>query len=111
MLRPCFDGEVLEFIAVCPPPNDELGTNKCLWKSSVSGRFSVAPFVDCGDFRESVLHILRDCPIATGVWLNLIPSSCSYQFFGMELTEWVLAILRNKFALNSRTVDWGVMFA
>ncbi|KAH1105730.1 hypothetical protein J1N35_009498 [Gossypium stocksii] len=71
----------------------------------------VAPFVDCGDSQESVLHILRDCPVATGVWLNLVPSSRLYQFFGMELTEWVLANLRNKFTLNSGTVDWGVIFA
>ncbi|MBA0686290.1 hypothetical protein Goari_013899 [Gossypium aridum] len=39
-LQRFFSREVLEHIVACHPPCDELGEDKCLWRSNASGKFS-----------------------------------------------------------------------
>ncbi|MBA0583510.1 hypothetical protein Gorai_014364, partial [Gossypium raimondii] len=36
VLAQCFDEEILEHIAACPPPMEDLGDDVCLWKNNDS---------------------------------------------------------------------------
>lgn len=41
--------------------------------------------VHCAGVLETVLHVHRDCPIASHVWLPLVRSSCLQRFHGSDL--------------------------
>lgn len=40
-LRQYFDKEILKYVVAYPPPKDELGKDRCVWKNSATDRFSV----------------------------------------------------------------------
>jgi hypothetical protein len=35
----------------------------------------------CGDTNESILHIMRDCPLAMTVWIHVVPVHVRDRFF------------------------------
>ncbi|PPD77794.1 hypothetical protein GOBAR_DD25275 [Gossypium barbadense] len=43
-----------------------------------------------GEGVESILHILRDCLFARGLWNSIVPNRTKDRFFSLPLQEWVL---------------------
>lgn len=48
---------------------------------------SVCPLCKGGD--ETILHVLRDCPAAAGLWTRLVPINRQPRFFTLTLLEWL----------------------
>jgi len=42
----------------------------------------------CGDV-ENMLHVLRDCPLAVGIWLNTVRINQRENFFEANLQNWI----------------------
>ncbi|CAN0873383.1 Putative ribonuclease H protein At1g65750 [Linum grandiflorum] len=42
----------------------------------------------CPGFQESVLHILRDCPVASALWKALLPPNQWHDFFSASIEDW-----------------------
>ncbi|KAK2448079.1 TMV resistance protein N [Trifolium repens] len=59
----------------------------------------------CGDVEETILHVLRDCPLAKDIWLSVIPLHDRGVFFMGELKTWMSFNLNNSVCWNA-TVDW-----
>lgn len=38
---------------------------------------------------EDLLHLIRDCPFASEVWLTLLPPHLCSKFFLLGLLEWI----------------------
>ena len=58
---------------------------------------------------ESVIHVLRDCPIATRIWLSVSPSPRNASFFSMTTWDWVLHNINNC-NVSSNGVEWSLIF-
>jgi hypothetical protein len=41
----------------------------------------VSVCIYCGDTNESILHIMRDCPLAMTVWIHVVPVHVRDRFF------------------------------
>jgi hypothetical protein len=59
----------------------------------------------CGDAEETIIHVLRYCPLAKDIWLTLIPLKHKREFFMSELDNWMHFNLTNSIVWNCR-VDW-----
>jgi hypothetical protein len=42
----------------------------------------------CDDLPETILHVMRDCPIIMLLWLSVVRSSARNQFFGYNIDDW-----------------------
>jgi len=58
---------------------------------------------------ETSLHVLRDCPAMTGIWLRIVPRRMQPGFFTMSLLEWIHTNLRQ--SGNKEGCDWSTLFA
>lgn len=48
----------------------------------------------CHGGTESLNHVLRDCPLARGVWKRVLPLDMHTDFFRINLTDWLRFILK-----------------
>ncbi|MBA0871041.1 hypothetical protein Goshw_020529 [Gossypium schwendimanii] len=64
----------------------------------------------CGNSVESIIHVLRDCSKARGLWKQIIPKSISMQFFSVMLLDWIPLNLMNEFDLAYTEVEWQSLF-
>ena len=55
---------------------------------------SVCPLCKGGD--ETILHVLRDCPAAVGLWTRLLPPSRQQHFFQLPLLPWLFENLAKR---------------
>lgn len=64
----------------------------------------------CEGVVEDGLHVLRDCSLASEVWLSLLPLEVSYTFFShIDLKPWMEWNLEAKFMVKG--FKWQTMFA
>jgi hypothetical protein len=49
----------------------------------------------CRDVEETILHVLRDCPIAKEVWMQVLPVASRGIFFMGDLEGWIEFNLHN----------------
>lgn len=63
-----------------------------------------------GGMQESVLHAIKNCPLATQIWIPLIPSSNSRNFFDLNLSDWVKENLSHSFGFCDQEY-WSYIFA
>lgn len=42
----------------------------------------------CAGVDETIIHVLRDCPLAVSVWRTLVPLTMRSNFFGYPFDEW-----------------------
>ena len=54
----------------------------------------------CRGASESLIHVLRDCPAMTGIWLRLVPKRKRQTFFATSLLEWFFMNLEAKQGLE-----------
>ena len=64
----------------------------------------------CGWQTESVIHILKDCPLAMMVWKSILNLHSSPHFFLSELKPWFLGNLLSK-VKGPNGIGWNVIFA
>lgn len=90
-------------LLVCPPPKPSLGPDVVYWLGKRSGKSFAWQVLhgrlptkvycsrwsgDSSDYHncvwdpEAILHVLRDCSIATSVWQRLVPQHMRVNFFG-----------------------------
>jgi hypothetical protein len=43
----------------------------------------------CGDQVETILHVIRDCPLVMPLWLNMVHSNMRGQFFAGNTQQWI----------------------
>jgi len=63
----------------------------------------------CQGAMETTIHVLRDCPAMSGVWLRLVPRSRRRIFFTQSLLEWLYDNLRSRGGLDGQ--EWGSLFS
>lgn len=63
----------------------------------------------CTDILETTLHALRDCPKATAVWQSLLPPESCFNFFTIDLQQWIHNNLRLS-RLSSQGIKWPLLF-
>ena len=63
----------------------------------------------CKNGDETILHVLRDCSAAAGLWVKIVPLSKRQRFFNLPLLEWLYENLR-KDASNNED-PWAILFA
>ncbi|KAK8519829.1 hypothetical protein V6N12_003800 [Hibiscus sabdariffa] len=63
----------------------------------------------CGCYSETILHILRDCPLVRFFWKSIIPQVEHEYFFGASLDHWVAMNIKTSRALGPSTPPF-VMF-
>lgn len=59
---------------------------------------------------ESVLHVLRDCPQATQIWIPLLDSAKLNSFFSADLVSWVELNLSSSFGV-CYAKSWSFIYA
>jgi ribonuclease HI len=59
---------------------------------------------------ESILHVLRDCPLARVVWIHLVPMNLRQNFFDMELKQWFDTNCSNEME-DSNNIRWNAIWA
>ena len=65
----------------------------------------------CHQYPESILHLLRDCPIASNVWHNLNPPSLTSTFFSQDLHSWLEANCNLVNNVTRSSVPWHTLFS
>ena len=50
----------------------------------------------CNLEEESTIHVLRDCPFASWIWMNLLDQADWDHFFNLPLQEWLAGNLYGK---------------
>ncbi|CAJ2637065.1 unnamed protein product [Trifolium pratense] len=63
----------------------------------------------CGAADETVIHVLRDCISATQVWLRLVPSNQSSNFFSLSCRDWIFKNITNNFH-GTHDLNWTSTF-
>ncbi|KAG7571880.1 Ribonuclease H-like superfamily [Arabidopsis suecica] len=69
----------------------------------------------CKSGDETILHILRDCPAMSGVWIRLLPPQRRQAFFSKSLLEWIYSNVGDEKEIGecpwattfSQAVWWG----
>ncbi|CAJ2647032.1 unnamed protein product [Trifolium pratense] len=51
---------------------------------------------DCDRDNETTLHVLRDCPKATQIWIRLVPSNQITNFFSLNCRDWIFRNISNQ---------------
>ncbi|KAK7389014.1 hypothetical protein VNO78_23845 [Psophocarpus tetragonolobus] len=70
--------------------------------------FSPCPYCAA---QETLIHVLRDCPRATSVWVNLVAHQHQRAFFSCSLWSWMVTYLQHPWSsVNSDDRD-AVLFA
>lgn len=71
---------------------------------------SVSDCHRCPDIKESLLHVLRDCPQATTMWMEIVPVSKRTMFFTIEAKDWLLTNIKNelRFDVESCPTIFGI---
>jgi hypothetical protein len=59
---------------------------------------------------ESLLHVLRDCPLARVVWIHLVPMNLRRNFFDMGWQQWFDTNSRNEVE-DLNNIRWNAMWA
>lgn len=60
----------------------------------------------CTTEEETLLHCLRDCPLASVIWHKLLPISFRTTFFSVNLHEW----LSTNLCPRTNSVKWNTVF-
>ena len=63
----------------------------------------------CKNGDETILHVLRDCPAAMGLWRRLVNLRKQQRFFNQPLLEWLSENLTNDTSASGD--QWPTMFA
>ena len=63
----------------------------------------------CNNEAESIIHMLRDCPLACHVWDSLIPPSVINTFYGSTLVNWLRTNCKSN-ACSHLGIFWNVIF-
>ncbi|CAA7041734.1 unnamed protein product [Microthlaspi erraticum] len=61
-----------------------------------------------GDF-ETIIHALRDCPAALGIWNRIVPPRMRSDFFSRTLMGWLYETLKDGLVVDG--VPWATTFA
>ncbi|KAK2422059.1 Polynucleotidyl transferase, ribonuclease H superfamily protein [Trifolium repens] len=64
----------------------------------------------CMDIVEDTMHVLRDCPLAKGVWCNLLNATARDSFYNSNLEDWICMNL-HKDPGKVTDVRWGYVWA
>ncbi|KAK8562005.1 hypothetical protein V6N12_049060 [Hibiscus sabdariffa] len=64
----------------------------------------------CNAADESILHVLRDCIVASAVWQRLAPSSPSPEFSTTNLQLWVINNLSSRVVHPEGGMPWPTLF-
>jgi ribonuclease HI len=59
----------------------------------------------CCNVVEDTLHVMRDCPLAMSLWLNVVHWSARGNFFMGDLKHWINFNMSNEVGWNNE-VDW-----
>jgi hypothetical protein len=57
--------------------------------------------VYCGTVEETCVHVLRDCPLVMGFWLQVVPVDKRGEFFMSNLKRWVSDNINNISLINN----------
>lgn len=79
----------------------------CLRRSKWSG--TNADCHRCLGYPESVIHILRDCPRANSLWLDIVDNGEILEFFSLNHDEWFEFCLSKNLG-KDRVRDWKNVF-
>ncbi|MED6119819.1 hypothetical protein PIB30_015115 [Stylosanthes scabra] len=77
-----------------PHPGD--GGDAYVWKPNPKGQFSLKSAYSM----LAALHVIRGCPKAARVWNLLVNPRLIGRFYSMNLLDWVLSNLRDKWGLQ-----------
>ncbi|PNX90504.1 ribonuclease H, partial [Trifolium pratense] len=105
VLAACLPVSLLHMIAAIPPPEESAGADSAYCMEDTAGNFSISAmyhplyrFDDsngsamcdfCGDQVETILHVMRDCPLVMPLWLNLVHSNMRRNFFTGNTQQWI----------------------
>lgn len=64
----------------------------------------------CQAVEESNIHVLRDCPNATAIWKELMPTLLHNQFFSSDPQEWLSVNLQSTQNLGSSHLTWSLCY-
>ena len=64
----------------------------------------------CGNFDESIIHALRDCPGAKRVWIELSISSKNQEFYNLPLSEWLKSNCCSVQIFSWPRIPWKMLF-
>ena len=59
---------------------------------------------------ESILHVLRDCPFSTSVWIQLGGRVSNSNFFSLSLRDWLFSNATSNLLHNSGSLPWNLVF-
>ena len=63
----------------------------------------------CKNGDETILHALRDCPTAAGLWAKIVIPSRQHRFFSLPLLQWLYEnLVRDK---PGNGDQWPTLFA
>ncbi|GAU42748.1 hypothetical protein TSUD_77850 [Trifolium subterraneum] len=63
----------------------------------------------CDKDNETTIHVLRDCPLATQIWIRLVPSNQISNFFSLHCREWIFKNINNQL-LGTHNKKWSTIF-
>jgi len=43
----------------------------------------------CGDLPETILHVMRDCPLVMPLWLTMVHNNARSKFFSCNFQQWI----------------------
>ncbi|KAK5810379.1 hypothetical protein PVK06_025691 [Gossypium arboreum] len=84
-----------------PPPGETAGPDRCIWRWTSLGQFSVS---------TAYKHLVAEC-FARAVWVKLVPNSLHGAFFSGELSFWLTNKIPNVTHVSLLNVQWEVLFA
>lgn len=85
--------------------NNRLPINE--WGSKWSSTSPLCHY--CNTNNEDVLHIFRDCKYARQLWLSLLNPNNIFQFFTVQLCDWMVLNLKNKIGQEMDS-DWVLVW-
>jgi ribonuclease HI len=85
--------------------------NRLLTNDRLASWHLKEPYCDyCGQMEESLLHVLRDCPLASLVWRHLVEVNHWSTFFLYTREQWFELNLRTHIGRN-KEVKWDAIWA
>ncbi|MBA0780342.1 hypothetical protein Gotri_004454 [Gossypium trilobum] len=64
----------------------------------------------CGHVLEDMMHTLKDCLAAKGVWDKIIPKQTLSSFYSGSLLDWMATNLQNQMTSSTGGIDWSCLF-
>ncbi|KAK8542211.1 hypothetical protein V6N12_014814 [Hibiscus sabdariffa] len=110
-LRAALSEVYVQRISALMTPSMCFGSDVVGWRDGTNLQFLIrSTFLICRRTSEDVLHVLRGCPKARGLWERLVSPEKLTEFMSLPVTDWFMRNIKSDDRPDLCAIHWDILF-